>query len=145
MTDASLTTYPTNITNLTDLQLLTPVRTAKSSTAQPVLTQQIVATPVYQPPPQPVAPVQVPPPLPPNSPRHPLPVVSQALHSTYPSRPRTGTTLLVQPILTQPSAAAGNTRASTRRGSMISQAQETSSQMLVLSNLMTLILSVVEA
>lgn len=59
----------------------------------------------------------------PNPPRHPLPVVSQALHSTHASRLHTGTTLLVQPILTQPSAAARNTRASTRRGGMINYAK----------------------
>ncbi|KAG1818496.1 uncharacterized protein BJ212DRAFT_95301 [Suillus subaureus] len=172
MTDASSSTsYPTNMTNLTDLQLRQTItqlsnaannptnqfqhyvspapqqstskaylknvhtwsttnpnkatrarhRTAKTI-AQPV-PQQIVAAPVYQPPPQPVAPVQVAPPLPPNPPRHPLPVASQALHSTYASRLRTGTTLLVQPVLTQPSAAAGNTRASTRRGGMINYAE----------------------
>ncbi|KAG1748558.1 hypothetical protein EDB19DRAFT_1682378 [Suillus lakei] len=175
MTDASSsTTYPTNMTNLTDLQLRQTItqlsnaannptnqfqhyvspapqqstskaylknvhtwsttnpnkttrarhRTAKT-VAQPV-PQQVVAAPVYQPPPPPVAPVPVAPPLPPNPPRHPLPVASQALHSTYASRLRTGTTLLVQPVLTQPSAAAGNTRASTRRGGMINYAEPAS-------------------
>ncbi|KAG2351184.1 hypothetical protein BDR07DRAFT_1482666 [Suillus spraguei] len=172
MADASSSaTYPTNMTNLTDLQLrqtitqlsnaannptnqfqhyvspapqqstskaylknvhtwstTNPNKTARArhrtakTIAQPV-PQQIIAAPVYQPPPQPVAPVQVAPPLPPNPPRHPLPVVSQALHSTYASRLRTGTTLLVQPVFTQPSAAAGNTRASTRRGGMINYAE----------------------
>ncbi|KAG2125560.1 hypothetical protein BD769DRAFT_1358172 [Suillus cothurnatus] len=141
MTDASSSTsYPTNMTNLTDLQLRQTITQLSNAANNPTnqfqhyvspapqqstskVPQQVVAAPVYQPPPQPVAPVQVAPPLPPNPPRHPLPVVSQALHSTYASRLRTGTTLLVQPVLTQPSAAAGNTRASTRRGGMINYAE----------------------
>ncbi|KAG1785668.1 uncharacterized protein HD556DRAFT_1249487 [Suillus plorans] len=131
MTDASSTAYPTNMTNLTDLQLRQTITQLSNAANNPTNQFQHYVSPapqqstskVYQPPPQPVAPVQVPPPLPPNPPRHPLPVVSQALHSTYPSRLRTGTTLLVQPVLTQPSAAAGNTRASTRRGGMINYAE----------------------
>ncbi|KAG2151464.1 hypothetical protein DEU56DRAFT_880172 [Suillus clintonianus] len=146
MTDASqaassTTSYPTNMTNLTDLQLRQTITQLSNAANNPTnqfqhyvspapqqstskVPQPIVAAPTYQPPPQPVAPTPVAPQLPPNPPRHPLPVVSQALHSTYASRLRTGTTLLVQPILTQPSgAAAGNTRASTRRGGMINYAE----------------------
>jgi len=71
---------------------------------------------VYQPPPPvAVAPPPVPPP-PPNPPKHPLPVVPQATHSTYASRLRTGATLLVQPIL---NATTTTARASTRRGGMV--------------------------
>lgn len=56
--------------------------------------------------------------LPPNPPRAPLPTTPQALHSTYASRLRTGTTLLVQPIL--PTGAATTTRTATRRGGIVS-------------------------
>lgn len=69
--------------------------------------------PVYQPPPP--APVST---LPPNPPRPPLPTTTQALHSTYASRLRTGATLLVQPIL--PTGAATTTRTATRRGGIVS-------------------------
>ncbi|KAJ8593933.1 SNF5-domain-containing protein [Rhizopogon salebrosus TDB-379] len=171
MTDATSTAYPTNMTNLTDLQLrqtITQLSNAannptnqfqhyvspapQQSTSKAYLknvhtwsttnanktaggrarhrTAKTVATPapqpaptahvVYQPPPPiPVAAVPVAPPLPPNPPRHPLPLAPQSLHSTYPSRLRTGTTLLVQPTLNQPSATIGTTRASTRRGGMV--------------------------
>lgn len=75
----------------------------------------------YQPPPPPSLPTApAPPPLPPNPPPHPLPVTTQALHSTYPSRLRTGTSLLVQPILNVSSATA---RTSTRRGGMVNYAE----------------------
>ncbi|KAI5981697.1 hypothetical protein EDD15DRAFT_2391667 [Pisolithus albus] len=72
-------------------------------------------------------PLPVPAPAPPtgpsNPPKHPLPVIPQASHSTYASRLRTGTTLLMQPILsgtsTSTSGTAGTTaltaRPSTRR------------------------------
>ncbi|KAG2147483.1 uncharacterized protein EDB93DRAFT_1240666 [Suillus bovinus] len=124
MTDASSSTsYPTNMTNLTDLQLRQTITQLSNAANNPTNQFQHYVSPAPQQSTSKVAPVQVPPPLPPNPPRHPLPVVSQALHSTYPSRLRTGTTLLVQPILTQPSAAAGNTRASTRRGGMINYAE----------------------
>ncbi|KAG1882681.1 hypothetical protein F4604DRAFT_1576781 [Suillus subluteus] len=135
MADASSSTsYPTNMTNLTDLQLRQTITQLSNAANNPTNQFQHYVSPapqqstskVYQPPPQPVAPVPVAPPLPPNPPRHPLPVVSQALHSTYASRLRTGTTLLVQPVLNPPSAAAGNTRASTRRGGMINYAEPAS-------------------
>jgi chromatin structure-remodeling complex subunit SFH1 len=80
-----------------------------------------VAQPTYTPPvfhPQPP-----PPPLPvvpPNPPRPPLQTTPQALHSTYASRLRTGTTLLMQPILQAASAA--NMRSSTRRGGVVNYA-----------------------
>jgi len=57
---------------------------------------------------------------PPNPPRPPLPTAPQALHSTYASRLRTGTTLLMQPILQAPSAT--TMRTSTRRGGVINYA-----------------------
>lgn len=105
----------------------TPGGRARHRTAKTVVLpapQPAATAHVYQPPPPVVVPaVPAVPSLPPNPPRHPLPVVPQALHSTYPSRLRTGTTLLVQPILTQPSATTGNTRASTRRGGMINYAE----------------------
>lgn len=66
-------------------------------------------------------PAPLPPPiptLPPNPPRAPLSTTTQALHSTYASRLRTGTTLLVQPIL--PTGAATTTRTATRRGGAVS-------------------------
>lgn len=56
--------------------------------------------------------------LPPNPPRAPLPTTTQALHSTYASRLRTGATLLMQPIL--PTGAATTTRTATRRGGIVS-------------------------
>ncbi|KAJ7143572.1 hypothetical protein C8R43DRAFT_1199106 [Mycena crocata] len=52
-------------------------------------------------------------------PPNPIPVASQALQSTYPSRLRTGVTLLMQPILSGPQAAASR---STRRGGAINYA-----------------------
>ncbi|KAF8586301.1 SNF5-domain-containing protein [Ramaria rubella] len=62
------------------------------------------ATPSYTqlPYPLPGAPI-----IPPQLPLHstPLPSTPQALHTTYPSRLRTGTTLLMQPIIAAPSAA----------------------------------------
>jgi chromatin structure-remodeling complex subunit SFH1 len=62
---------------------------------------------------------QLPPPapsVPPNPPRPPLPTTPQALYSTYASRLRTGTTLLMQPII--PTASTSTTRA-TRRGGVV--------------------------
>ncbi|KIM89421.1 hypothetical protein PILCRDRAFT_34523, partial [Piloderma croceum F 1598] len=53
----------------------------------------------------------------PNPPRAPLPTTTQALHSTYASRLRTGATLLVQPIF--PTGAATTTRTATRRGGVV--------------------------
>ena len=54
-------------------------------------------------------------------PRPPLPTVPQAYRTTYPSRLRTGATLLMQPILSQPTAAAVATRSS-RRGGLVNYA-----------------------
>ncbi|KAG5644783.1 hypothetical protein DXG03_007691 [Asterophora parasitica] len=56
----------------------------------------------------------------PNPPRPPLPTATQALHSTYSSRLRTGATLLMQPIFA--SSSATGARTSTRRGGMINYA-----------------------
>jgi chromatin structure-remodeling complex subunit SFH1 len=85
-----------------------PMRSAKTRPPRPPVQHP------YQPPP-PV--VQAPlgpllPALPPNPPRHPLTTQTQALHSTYASRSKTGVTLLVQPILAQ--ASASHLRASRR-------------------------------
>ncbi|KAI0635922.1 SNF5-domain-containing protein [Trametes polyzona] len=52
----------------------------------------------------------------PHSSRQPLPTTPQALHSTYASRLRTGTTLLMQPILAPSSIAAVASRTSRRGG-----------------------------
>ena len=73
---------------------------------------------VYQPPPptmyQPPMAVSAPslPLHPPNPPRPPLPTQTQALHSTYTSRLKTGVTLLVQPIFASTSST--TTRAARR-------------------------------
>lgn len=78
-------------------------------------------------------PAPVPPTGPPNPPKHPLPVALQAFHSTYASRLRTGTTLLMQPILSGTFASTSTTtatttttalaaRASTRRTGMVNYA-----------------------
>ncbi|KIK92960.1 hypothetical protein PAXRUDRAFT_545314 [Paxillus rubicundulus Ve08.2h10] len=94
-------------------------RATKATPITPIQTTYV--PPVYQPPPPPpVAVAPVPPPLPPNPPPHPLPLALQALHSTYPSRLRTGTTLLMQPVLNAPTTTA---RASTRRGGMVNYAE----------------------
>jgi chromatin structure-remodeling complex subunit SFH1 len=84
-------------------------------------------TPSYTPPPQSVQ-VAVPqttaqyaaPTQQTNPPPHPLPTMRQALTSTYPSRMRTGATLLMQPILTQSVAiqAAGG-RSSRRANALV--------------------------
>lgn len=93
-------------------------RAAKATPVTPTPTTYIPA--VYQPPLPPSVPSVPAPPPPPNPPPHPLPVATQALHSTYPSRLRTGTSLLVQPILNVPSATA---RTSSRRGGMVNYAE----------------------
>ncbi|KAI0953036.1 hypothetical protein AcW1_007360, partial [Taiwanofungus camphoratus] len=56
-----------------------------------------------------------------NTVQTPIATATQALHSTYASRLRTGTTLLVQPILASSSTTALNTR-STRRGGAVNYA-----------------------
>ncbi|RPD60058.1 SNF5-domain-containing protein [Lentinus tigrinus ALCF2SS1-7] len=58
----------------------------------------------------------------PNAPRQPLPTTPQARISTYASRLRTGTTLLMQPILAPSSVAAVATRTS-RRGGVVNYAE----------------------
>lgn len=85
-----------------------PMRSAKSRPPRPPVQH------VYQPPPPVVQAPLVPllPAQPPNPPRHPLTTQTQALHSTYASRSKTGVTLLVQPILAQ--ASASHLRASRR-------------------------------
>jgi chromatin structure-remodeling complex subunit SFH1 len=94
-------------------------RAAKATPVTPAPTAYIPAP--YQPPPPPSVPAApAPPPPPPNPPPHPLSVTTQALHSTYPSRLRTGTSLLMQPILNVSSATA---RTSTRRGGMVNYAE----------------------
>lgn len=55
-------------------------------------------------------------------PRHPLPTVPQAFRTTYPSRLRTGATLLMQPILSSTSVAAAVATRSSRRGGVINYA-----------------------
>ncbi|KAG9315848.1 hypothetical protein JVU11DRAFT_3497 [Chiua virens] len=87
---------------------------AKAAPATPTPTAYVPAA--YQPHPPPVPAAPVAPPPPPNPPPHPLPVTTQALHSTYPSRLRTGATLLMQPILNVSSATA---RTSSRRGGLV--------------------------
>ncbi|KIJ62544.1 hypothetical protein HYDPIDRAFT_93856 [Hydnomerulius pinastri MD-312] len=127
MTDtpnASTSYSATNMTSLTDAQLrqtINQLSSAANSQFQHYVSPapqgaatkgEYLGTLVA-----PVAPVAPPPP--PNPPLPPLPVALQALHSTYPSRLRTGTTLLMQPILNAPSAAA---RTSTRRGGAVNYA-----------------------
>ncbi|KAI6016253.1 SNF5-domain-containing protein [Pisolithus marmoratus] len=58
-------------------------------------------------------PAPAPPTGPPNPPKHPLPVTPQAFRSTYASRLRTGTTLLMQPILSSTSTSTSGTAATT--------------------------------
>lgn len=57
--------------------------------------------------------------------RAPLPTTPQALTTTYPSRLRTGATLLMQPILasTTNSGALGMSRTGTRRGGVVNYAE----------------------
>ncbi|KAI6135249.1 hypothetical protein EDD17DRAFT_1502155 [Pisolithus thermaeus] len=130
----STTTYPTtNMTSLTDAQLrqtITQLSNAANTQYQhyqPAHARGVsgstmpgLAAPAALPLP---APAPAPPTGPPNPPKHPLPVAPQASHSTYASRLRTGTTLLMQPILsgtsTSTSVTTGTTaltaRPSTRR------------------------------
>ncbi|KAI9573662.1 hypothetical protein HD554DRAFT_2013099 [Boletus coccyginus] len=121
------TSYPTtNMTSLTDAQLrqtITQLSNAATSQFQPYVATGAQAAPSkgqFPPPPPLVPAASVPPPPPPNPPLHPLPVTTQALHSTYPSRLRTGTSLLMQPILNVSSTTA---RTSTRRGGMVNYAE----------------------
>lgn len=122
----TLSAYLKNVHTWTTATTTTPKtgtrsrpRAAKATPVTPAPTAYIPAA--YQPPPPPSVPaVPAPPPLLPNPPPHPLPVATQALHSTYPSRLRTGTSLLMQPILNASSATA---RTSTRRGGMVNYAE----------------------
>ncbi|KAI6030385.1 hypothetical protein F5J12DRAFT_902925 [Pisolithus orientalis] len=146
----STTPYPTtNMTSLTDAQLrqtITQLSNAANTQYQHyqpahASSSQTPSTPAAKGssmpgPAAPTAlplPAPVPPTGPPNPPKHPLPVTLQAFHSTYASRLRTGTTLLMQPILsgtsasTSTAAAATTTtalaaRASTRRTGMVNYA-----------------------
>ncbi|KAG6917060.1 hypothetical protein DXG01_004032 [Tephrocybe rancida] len=97
----------------------TRARTTRSNLAN---TQPVYAQPIYQPVPVPVAPVPALPVAPPNPPRPPIPTATQALHSTYSSRLRTGATLLMQPILAPTTTTAGTARTTTRRGGVINYA-----------------------
>ncbi|KAG6808647.1 hypothetical protein H0H92_003398 [Tricholoma furcatifolium] len=85
--------------------------------------QQPAPQPVPVPVPQPL-PAYTLPPVPNNPPRAPLTSTPQALTSTYSSRLRTGSTLLMQPILSSsaPAQQAGTARTSTRRGGAINYA-----------------------
>ncbi|GLB38628.1 putative SNF5 / SMARCB1 / INI1 [Lyophyllum shimeji] len=97
----------------------TRARTTRSSNLASTPQPQYVQ-PIYQ---QPMPITNLIPPMPaapPNPPRPPLPTTPQALQSTYASRLRTGATLLMQPILTAPSATGART--STRRGGLINYA-----------------------
>ncbi|KAF9452915.1 SNF5-domain-containing protein [Macrolepiota fuliginosa MF-IS2] len=90
---------------------------ARQTRAANVYTPSAAYTPpVYQPP-LPVAAVSV---AQPNPPRPPLPTTPQALQSTYAPRLRTGTTLLMQPILS--SATTTHSRVATRRGGVVNYA-----------------------
>lgn len=94
-------------------------RGAKAAAAAAPAPTAYVPPAVYQPPP----PAVIAPPIAPNPPKHPLPVAHQATHSTYASRLRTGATLLVQPILANPTTTTTTARASTRRGGMVNYAE----------------------
>ncbi|EPQ54412.1 SWI-SNF chromatin remodeling complex, Snf5 subunit [Gloeophyllum trabeum ATCC 11539] len=63
-----------------------------------------------------------PPPLRSNVAPSPLPTQTQALHTTYPSRLRTGATLLMQPILTPNTTPGAATTTRSRRGAVINYA-----------------------
>ncbi|KAH7885438.1 hypothetical protein F5I97DRAFT_1810951 [Phlebopus sp. FC_14] len=123
---AASTSYPTtNLTSLTDSQLRQTIAQL-SSAAQGQFQKYVSPGPQGAAAkggaaaiPTPAAPAAPPGSL--NPPPHPLPVVPQALHSTYASRLRTGTTLLMQPILNAGSSTTA--RASTRRGGMINYAE----------------------
>ncbi|KAI5119057.1 hypothetical protein M0805_005923 [Coniferiporia weirii] len=103
----------------------TPAPTYAQSNAYAQQASQIASRPsatVVQPSTIPVPPaIQVP--------RAPLPTTPQALTTTYPSRLRTGATLLMQPILASTSTA-GNTagRTGTRRGGVINYAEPDSGE-----------------
>ncbi|KAJ7034012.1 hypothetical protein C8F04DRAFT_956900 [Mycena alexandri] len=90
----------------------TRARSARSTAATPVPQQ-----PVYMPA-APVAPY-APPPGSYYPPPNPIPVATQGYLSTYPSRLRTGVTLLMQPIFSGPQATASR---ATRRGGAINYA-----------------------
>lgn len=92
-------------------------RAARTNTSTPVQQQAI----------QPHVQLQVPAATPApanryNTSRSPLPTAPQALRTTYASRLRTGTTLLMQPILASSSSAIPGGRTGTRRGGVINYA-----------------------
>ncbi|KAJ7069489.1 hypothetical protein C8F01DRAFT_1078055 [Mycena amicta] len=95
-------------------QRQTRARTARTGSSTPLLPQQ-----------QPQLPPQFPPPQLPllRPPQNPIPTRTQAYYSTYSSRMRTGSTLLMQPIIAPPQAAfGGSTMRTSRRGVAINYA-----------------------
>ncbi|EIM81753.1 SNF5-domain-containing protein [Stereum hirsutum FP-91666 SS1] len=104
-----------------------PITASQPQYQQPIQyqQQQTQQTSYYVPPPAPA-----PPPRPSSHDgrlRTTVPTATQALHSTYASRLRTGTTLLVQPILNNTSlaahvAATGTSSGRPRRGNVVSYA-----------------------
>ncbi|KDQ62602.1 hypothetical protein JAAARDRAFT_66294 [Jaapia argillacea MUCL 33604] len=108
----------------------TRTRATRSSNLAPAPTPQPIPQPTYsqvayQPPPLTHPQPPLPPPLnaPSKShPRAPLPTQPQALVSTYASRLRTGATLLMQPILSNPSEKTTGTTTRARRGGAVNYA-----------------------
>ncbi|CAL1712345.1 unnamed protein product [Somion occarium] len=97
-----------------------PRGSSLAPTPQPQASTSTYVQPIIAPaaPQTPVRPPVAPPPLPQYGPpaQTPLPTQPQAMYSTYASRLRTGTTLLMQPIFNAPSTAAVTTRSSRRGG-----------------------------
>lgn len=116
------TPYQKNLMNWS-INPSAPARTASSGTrsTRARTTRNAASTPMQQ---QPVynAPIPIPnyiPAGPQYPPPNPIPPTSQGYLSTYPSRLRTGVTLLMQPIFSGPQATASR---STRRGGAINYA-----------------------
>ncbi|KAH6912679.1 hypothetical protein BKA70DRAFT_1370206 [Coprinopsis sp. MPI-PUGE-AT-0042] len=103
----------------TPVQMAAP--TLSASYGQPMYPQAYHATPVamQQPMPVPAQPLG-----PQNPPKAVLPTTPQALHTTYPSRMKTGVSLLMQPVFTSTTAAllSGTGRPSRRGGAVINYA-----------------------
>ncbi|KAK7048709.1 SNF5-domain-containing protein [Favolaschia claudopus] len=102
-------------------------RASRTGTSTPVVEQQQQQLPPQpQPIPQQPLPIAYAPAGPQYPPPNPIPVTTQAFLCTYPSRLRTGATLLVQPILAAPHAASNSnfnsTARATRRGGTINYA-----------------------
>lgn len=102
----------------TPVQMTAPPLAA--SYGQPMYPQAYHATPVSMPQAMPVPAQSL---GPQNPPKAVLPTTPQALHTTYPSRMRTGVSLLMQPVFTSSTAAllSGTGRPS-RRGAVINYA-----------------------